>query len=118
MFCPGCGIQASDNLKYCRQCGAGLRGVRDAMASASGEGKSDQNKNWWAEIAQAHAFKELGIGVSAEEKRINEIKGGVIASFVGIGVMIFLRFFLDVVAKQNPNDAEIVRHLWLVGIIP
>jgi len=88
------------------------------MTSNSTEGKSDWSKNWWAEIAHAHAMKELGIGVSAEEKRINEIKGGVITSFVGIGVMVFLAFFLDVVANKNPNDAEIIRSLWMVGIIP
>jgi len=118
MYCPGCSLQVNDDLKFCRQCGANLQVVREAMTSNSTEGKSDWSKNWWAEIAHAHAMQELGIGLSAEEKRINEIKGGVITSFVGIGVMIFLRFFLAVVADKNPNDAEIIRSLWLGGIIP
>jgi len=120
MFCPRCGLQANDDLKFCRQCGANLRGVRDVMTSSSAEGESDWSKTWWAEIAHAHAMRELGIGVSPEEKRINEIKGGVITSFVGIGVMVFLRYFLDVVANKNPNPnaAEIIRNLWLVGIFP
>src|SRR4030095_1946557 len=118
MFCPGCGLQANDDLKFCRQCGANLRGVREAMTSNPTEGKSDLNKHWWTEIAHAHAMRELGIGVSPEEKRINEIKGGVITSFAGIGVMVFLRLVLDVVAQKNPNDAEIIRSLWMVGIIP
>ena len=83
MFCPGCGFQASDDLKFCRQCGSNLRSV------------------------------------TAEEKRLNEIKGGVITSFVGVGVMIFLRLFLEVVARQkSPGDAEILRSVWMTGIIP
>jgi hypothetical protein len=120
MFCPGCSFKVNDDLKFCRQCGANLRGVREAMTSNSTGEKSDLSKNWWADIAHAHAMKELGIGITPEEKRLNEIKGGVITSFVGIGVMIFLYFFLDVVAKgePNPGDAEIIRNVWMVGIIP
>jgi hypothetical protein len=32
--------------------------------------------------------------------------------------MIFLPFFLDLVANQHPRDAEIIRNLWVAGIIP
>ncbi len=32
--------------------------------------------------------------------------------------MIFLYFFFDVVANKNENDADIIRRLWLSGIIP
>ncbi|MBO0858397.1 MAG: hypothetical protein J2P21_08030, partial [Chloracidobacterium sp.] len=54
-----------------------------------------------------------------EKKRLNEIKGGVITSLVGVGLMIFLRFFLDVVANQaTSHDAEILRSVWMTGIIP
>jgi hypothetical protein len=120
MFCPGCSFKVSDHLKFCRQCGANLRGVREAMISNSTGEKSDWSKNWWADIAHAHAMKEFGIGLTPEEKQLKEIKGGVITSFVGIGVMIFLYFFLDVVAKGQPNPGVvgIIRNLWLVGIIP
>jgi len=119
MFCPSCGLQVNDDLKFCRQCGASLRGVRDAMTSNSAEGKSDWNKTWWDEIAHAHAMKELGIGVSPEEKRLKEIKGGVITSFVGIAVMIFLHSFFKVVTRGNYDHfAEMLRSLWLVGIFP
>src|SRR5262245_28099362 len=119
MFCPACGLQVNDDLKFCRQCGANLRGVRDAMTSNSADGKSDSNKTWWAEIAHAHAMRELGIGVSPEEKRIKEIKGGVITSAVGVGLTIFLYFFFDVATKgQSGPFTEMLRSLWLVGIIP
>jgi zinc-ribbon domain len=119
MFCPACGLQVNDDLKFCRQCGANLRGVRDAMTSNATEGKSDWSKTWWEDIAHAHAMRELGIGVSPEEKRIKEIKGGVITSFVGIGVMIFLYFFFDIATRGKSDDlAVMLRSLWLAGIIP
>jgi hypothetical protein len=122
MFCPGCAVQVSDDLKFCRQCGANLRGVREAMVSnpnkGPNEGKSDKSQTWWADIARAHAMKEFGIGLSPEEKRINEIKSGVIITFVGVGVMILLRLFPDALANKNPHDAELIHSLWVLGIIP
>jgi hypothetical protein len=119
MFCPACGLQVNDDLKFCRQCGANLRGVRDAMTSNSPEGKSDWNKTWWEDIAHAHAMRELGIGVSPEEKRIKEIKAGVITSAVGVGVMFFLHFFFKVATRGKYDEiAEMLRSLWLVGIFP
>src|SRR5215510_9571176 len=119
MFCPGCGYQASDDLKYCRQCGANLRGLREAMNSAAPEEKPDWSNTWAANILLAKQVQEQMRG-TPEERRINEIKGGVITSFVGIGLMIFLYFFLNVVANKESfaPDAEILRSVWMVGIIP
>lgn len=119
MFCPACGLQVNGDLKFCKQCGANLRGVRDAMTSNSSAGKTGSSNNWWDHIAHAHAMKELGIGVSPEEKRINEIKAGVITSAIGVGVTIFLYFFFDVAAGgEDDEKARTLRSLWMAGIIP
>ncbi len=126
MFCPGCGLQASDDLKFCRQCGTNVHGVREAMASRSTGDKIDWNKTWWAEILYPPDELERRRGVTPEEKllkeeqkRLNEIKGGVITTLAGIGATIFLRFFLEIVARgESGNDAEIIRNVWLVGIVP
>lgn len=119
MFCPGCGVQVSDDLKFCRQCGANLHGAREGMTSRSSEGKFDWSKTWVADMFLNEEERERRRGVTAEEKRLNEIKGGVITSFIGVGLMIFLRFFLDVVANQrSPGAAEILRSVWMAGIIP
>ncbi len=119
MFCPGCGFRVSDDLKFCRQCGANLRGVREAMISRSAEDRSDPNQSWWSDMMSAAAEAKQLLSSTPEEKRIKEIKGGVITIFVGLGLMIFLSLFMPFVAEQSPpHAAEILRHVWLAGIIP
>src|SRR5262245_6377565 len=127
MFCPGCGLQINDDLKFCRQCGANLHGVREAMTSRSTKEKFDWSKTWWAEMIYPKEELERMRGVTPgekllreEKKRLDEIKGGVITSCVGVGIMIFFYFFFDVVARQKSagDAADIIRSLWLTGIIP
>jgi hypothetical protein len=126
MFCPGCGFQVTDDLKFCRQCGSNLHGVREAMTSRSTKEKFDWSKTWWAEMIYPKEELERMRGVTPgekllreEKKRLDEIKGGVITSLTGVGIMIFFYFFFDVVARQKSGaDADLLRRLWLTGIIP
>ena len=125
MFCPGCGFQVNDDLKFCRQCGANLHSVRDAMSSRSNGDKFDWSKTWWAEMVYPPEELERRRGITPEEKRLkeekkrlNEIKGGVITSLAGVGVMISFYFFFGAVAEQAGHDKDIVRNLWMLGIIP
>ena len=117
MFCPGCGIQVSDDLKFCRKCGSNLHGAREGMVSRPVEEKPDWSQSWAANIILAKELEERMRG-TPEERRLNEIKGGVITSLTGVGLMIFLYFFLNIVAEKAGDAAEIVRGLWMVGIIP
>jgi hypothetical protein len=114
MFCPGCGFQVSDDLKFCKQCGANLRGAREAMTSSSTEGKLEWNKSW-RESLQEEARKRLN--PTPEEKRLTEIKEGVLTIFTGFGAMIFLYFFFDAVAKRAGEGADIIRSLYWLGIV-
>lgn len=117
MFCPNCAIQITDDIKFCKSCGANLRGVREAMTSR-GE-QFDWSKTWVAEMFLSAEEKERRRGVTPAHKRNNEIKAGVITTLVGLGAMIFLRFLLEAVANNEPGgDAEIIRRVWLAGLVP
>ncbi|HMV50903.1 MAG TPA: hypothetical protein PLD20_10690 [Blastocatellia bacterium] len=117
MFCPGCAIQITDDTKFCKSCGANLRSVREAMTSRSDQ--FDWSKTWVAEMFMTEDERERRRGITPERKRINEIKAGVITTMVGLGAMIFLYFLLGAVANNEPaKDAEIIRRIWLAGLVP
>lgn len=116
MYCPNCGTQITEALKFCKRCGANLLGVREAMTR--GGTNFDWGKTWVAEMLLSEEERERKRGVTAEEKRYNEIKGGIITSVVGLGAMIFLRLFMPAIAQNEPHDAEILLRVWIVGLVP
>jgi hypothetical protein len=130
VFCPQCGNKQSDDLKFCKLCGANLHAVRVAVASpeAATDDKFDWSKTWVAEMFMSEAERrrrneelERQRGVTPEIKRYKEVKAGVIVSAAGVGVMLFLYVLMEGVARsgQNPpGDAEILRSIWVAGFIP
>lgn len=129
MFCPQCGSNQSDELKFCKTCGANLQAVRMAVTARGEDGeKFDWSKTWVAEMFMSESERkrrnelvERQRGITPEVKRYNEIKAGVIVACVGLGVMIFLNIFMQgiILSGQNPpGDNEILRRIWISGIIP
>jgi len=128
MFCPQCGNKQSDELKFCNLCGANLFAVRQVISTREPDDKFDWSKTWVAEMFMSEAERkrrnadlERQRGLTPEIKRYNEIKAGVITSCVGIGVMIFLYIIGMAIFRggQNPpEDAEIIRSMWVAGVIP
>src|SRR5215208_2953932 len=128
MFCPQCGNKQSDELKFCNLCGANLYAVRQAVSTRVTDEKFDWNKTWVAEMMLSEAERkkrqadfEQRRGLTPEIKRYNEIKAGVIVSSVGLGVMVFLYIIGMAIFRsgQNPpEDAEIIRSIWVAGFIP
>ena len=117
MFCPGCAVPVNDNTKFCKSCGANLRGVREAL-TARGE-PFDWSKTWVAELFLTEEEYDRRRGVTPEQKRLSEIRAGVITTLAGVGGMIFLYFFLGAVADNATGQgAEIIRRVWLAGIVP
>lgn len=116
MFCPNCGTQVTESLKFCKQCGANLLGVREAMTR--GGGNFDWGKTWVAEMLLSEDERERKRGVTLEEKRYNEIKAGVITAVAGLGGMIFFLLFMPAVAQNEPQDAHILTRLWVIGLVP
>jgi hypothetical protein len=124
MLCPRCASNQSDDIKFCTFCGANLQAVRDAMEGR--EKKFDWSDSWVAEMfrsgeaaERAKLEMERRLGITPEVKRYNEIKAGVIVGSVGIALSIFLWFFMQGIAgKVEPDAAEIITRIWIVGIIP
>src|SRR5689334_19866452 len=125
MLCPRCSSNQSDEIKFCTFCGANLQAVREAIEAPEGK-KFDWSNTWVAEMFMSGQAQEIRkrelerqLGITPEVKRYNEIKAGVICSCVGIGVMIFLHFFMQAIAGQADSDsAEILRRIWISGVIP
>jgi hypothetical protein len=125
MICPRCASNQGDDIKFCTSCGANLQAVREVLQPPDPAGKFNWNNTWVAEMFMSGQAAELRkremerqLGITPEVKRYNEIKAGVIVSSVGIGVSIFLFFIMQAIAGQNPQDGEILRSLWVAGVIP
>jgi hypothetical protein len=126
MFCPRCGSNQSEELKFCKVCGANLSAVRQAVEARETEGKFEWG-TWIADLKRsgAEAQRKLEIeryaGLTPAIRRYNEIKAGVITGSVGIALMLFLHFFMQGIINGGriPQDtAEILSRIWFVGIIP
>ena len=128
MFCPQCGSKQSEELKFCKVCGANLQAVRQAVATRETGEKMDGSKTWVAEMfmsgeeaVRRKAELERLQGITPDVKRYNEIKAGVITASIGLAVAIFLLVFmrgLILSGKVSPDTAEILGRLWIAGVIP
>lgn len=126
MICPRCSSNQSDDVKFCKFCGANLQAVREALDNREAGSKFDWGDTWVAEMfrsGQAAELRKLELerrmGITPEVKRYNEIKAGVITSSVGVGVSIFLFVFMQgLVNVVDPEAQQILPHLWIAGVIP
>ncbi|MEW6126751.1 MAG: hypothetical protein AB1757_06910 [Acidobacteriota bacterium] len=133
MFCPKCGTTQDDTLNFCKQCGADLAAVRQAVTKRVPNEKFDMSKTWVAEILMSDEERErrelehqarlspADKRYKQTVKRYNEIKAGVITSSVGISVMIFLYIFMRGITlsgEVGQGEAEILNRIWVAGLIP
>ena len=128
MFCPRCGSSQSEELKFCKVCGANLYAVRQVVDQRETGEKFDWGKTWVAEMflspEESKRRKEeieRQRGITPEVKRYNEIKAGVITASVGVAVAIFLYVLMQgiILGGKIPQDAAaILSRLWVAGVIP
>jgi hypothetical protein len=128
MFCPNCGSTQSNDLKFCKSCGANLGSVRTALLSREPAEKFDWSKTWVAEmlmsgeesVKRAAEIERLQ-GITPEVKRRREIKAGVITASSGIALMVVLSVLMEgIIISGRISDlaAEILSRIWIVGLIP
>ena len=129
MFCPKCGSTQSDEMRFCKVCGANLFAVRQVVDTRETAEKSDGGKDWIAQVVHTQEESkrhneeiERQRGLTPEVKlRYDEIKAGVITGTVGIGIAIFLYVFMQgIILSGNvtPNTAQILSRLWIAGVLP
>jgi hypothetical protein len=128
MFCPRCGSNQDEALKFCKACGANLYAVKQVVDTRQTDENFNWNKTWVAEMfaSSSEAIKrqkelERLQGITPEIKRYNEIKAGVITSSVGVALMIFLAIFMQGIihgGKVPDDTAEILSRVWVAGVIP
>ena len=128
MFCPKCGTNQSDDLKFCKSCGANLFAVREVVTTRETGRKFDWNKTWVAEMMLSESEREKRKeeldrqrGVTPESRSHKEIKAGVITASVGVGLAIFLAILMEGVIMGGHIGADvapILSRLWVVGVIP
>ena len=128
MYCPNCGSNQSDDLKFCKSCGVNLLAIRRAVAEPEAVERFDWNKTWLAEmlmsgeesVKRAAEIERLQ-GITPETKRRNEIKAGIITGSVGAALMITLFVLMNgIIAGGRVSEAaaEILSRIWIVGVLP
>src|SRR5258705_10859638 len=127
MFGPRCCSRQSDELNFWKVCGTNLSAVLHAVDTRKTDEKVDWNKPWYAEMALSEAEskrrkEELDHrrGIAPEVTRYNEIKGGIITGSVGIGVGMFLYFFMQRLilrGEVSPDTSGILNALWIDCLI-
>lgn len=128
MFCPRCGSNQSEELKFCKSCGANLNAVRQVIDTRETPKKFDWGDTWVAEMflsgEEAEKRKvemERRRGLTPAVKRYNEIKAGVITSSVGLAIAILLFVLMEGIilgGNVQPDTAEILSRIWIAGILP
>jgi hypothetical protein len=126
MICPRCNSNQTDEIKFCTACGANLEAVREVLGRPEAAKKFEWNDTWVAEMfmsgkaAQRRKMEmERAMGITPEIKRYQEIKAGVIVSCIGIGLSIFLYWFMQGVAGHvDEDERQIILRIWIAGIIP
>ncbi|HEU5459532.1 MAG TPA: hypothetical protein VFU83_03525 [Pyrinomonadaceae bacterium] len=126
MICPRCSSNQTDEIKFCTFCGANLEAVREALERPEAAKKFEWNDTWVAEMFMSGKAAQLrkmemdrAMGITPEVKRYQEIKAGVIVSCIGIGLAIFLYWFMQGVAGHvDDKEREIILRIWIAGIIP
>ena len=116
MFCPSCGTETREAIKFCKKCGTNLKRVQGVMGKGGAGNPADWNQ-WWIEEHQEK--REQQKKKLPEEKRLEEVKAGVITASIGLALSIFLNLLFEAIANTvGGPEAIILQRIWAVGLVP
>lgn len=116
MFCPSCGTETREAIKFCKKCGTNLKRVQGVMGKGGAGNPADWNQ-WWIEEHQEK--RERDKKKLPEEKRLEEVKAGVITASIGLALSIFLNLLFEAIANSvGGPEAIILQRIWAVGLVP
>lgn len=116
MFCPSCGTETREAIKFCKKCGTNLKRVQGVLSKGGAGNPADWNQ-WWLEEHQEK--RERDKKKSPEEKRLEEVKAGVITASIGLALSIFLNLLFEAIANTvGGPEAIILQRIWAVGLVP
>ncbi|MEK7833429.1 MAG: hypothetical protein AAB401_20225 [Acidobacteriota bacterium] len=116
MFCPSCGTETREALKFCKQCGTNLKRIQGVMGKGGAGVRHNLAEAFWEDHNEEREREKKKL---PEEKRLEEIKAGVITASVGTALSIFLNLFFEAIANSvGGPEAIILQRIWAVGLLP
>src|SRR5215471_14963706 len=118
MFCPKCGVEDRHPSQFCRGCGTELRIVRtalerpDAVTASASTAREEVGRALAAKIRELEGPGDLQAIVHAalpmiekflespEERRLRQIRDGVITSAAGLGITLLLSLISWLVGQR------------------
>src|SRR5215472_2955168 len=131
MFCPKCGQEDPKSSQFCRACGTELQVVRtalerpDAITTSAITAREEIGLAIASKIKEFESAHDLSTAVyellpaierfleSPEEKRLKQIREGVLTSAVGLAVALL---FIFLKSYKMPDYADILVIASLVGL--
>jgi hypothetical protein len=119
MFCPSCGTEERQLSQFCRVCGTDLRVVRtglerpDTVTESAVTAREEIGRAIAARIRDVQDSKDLkkvaehvlpqiaSFLASPEEVRLKRLRGGVVASAVGLGVILLSAIMAEVTHEDT-----------------
>lgn len=103
MYCPSCGAEDRQSSQFCRKCGVDLRAIYVALQKPESVLTSGEDEVYRAIAARIRDEKEdlkviveeilptfEAMMASPEERRLTQIRNGILCAAVGAGAVIYL----------------------------
>jgi len=120
MFCPKCGVENSDNGKFCRKCGTNLSGIAEVLESGD-ESISEEPRSIGAYVDPTGISSSFGHDPGSRGVQRNDPDhlwaGGIRNTICGVGFLVVAMalFLTDVAGGQSWWWAMLIPGFSMIG---